>query len=135
MAENIIFSIFKFLLFIIIFLIVGAFIKILLDIVKGRNKQKLFKKRDITGSNISILETEIKRIKGYHKIFKTKNYLVYINEYHIDLILYCDYYGMLSGKENDEYWVFNSDSEKRKIANPIKTLEILEQNLIFCFFT
>lgn len=130
MSESIVIFIFKFLLFIILFLITGAFIKIFLDVVRGRSKYQIFKKCDITGSDINILAIELSKIKGYHKIFKTNDYLVYINEYHVDLILFCDYYGMLSGSENDLYWNFNSDFEKRKIDNPKITLETLKQNLI-----
>lgn len=130
MSLNVIGYIFKFLLFIVIFLIGGSFIKIFLDLVRGKSKLNIFREKDIKDSDMKILEMELSRIKGHHKIFKTSKFLVYINEYHIDLILLCKYYGMLTGKETDEFWYFNSDVEKNKIINPIYELEDIKDNLI-----
>lgn len=127
---NIIGYIFKFLLCVFIFLIGGAFVKILLDLIRGKSKTNILKEKDIKDSDLKILEIELSRIKGYHKIFRTNKFLVYINEYHIDLILLCNYYGMLTGNENDEYWQFNSDLEKSTIVNPIYELEKIKENLI-----
>lgn len=130
MPLNIIGYIFKFLLCIVVFLIGGAFVKILLDLIRGKSKTNILKEKDIKDSDLKILEIELSRIKGYHKIFRTNKFLVYINEYHIDLILLCNYYGMLTGNENDEYWQFNSDLEKSTIVNPIYELEKIKENLI-----
>ena len=130
MSEDIVFGIFKLLLLIGSVLIIGAFIKIIIDIIKRKKGCVLFKKRNIIGSDIDILASQLLNMKGYKKIFKTTEYLVFINEYQIDLVFFCDYFGMLSGKENDPTWYFNSDSYKQKIENPIVVLDRIKKRLI-----
>lgn len=111
-------------------LIICSILRMIIDAIRGKNEHKIFKKRNIIGSDISILATELSKIKGYSKIYKTDNYLIYINEYSIDLVLFCDYYGMITGQQEDDYWFFNSDLDKQKVDNPIMLLEKMKQNLI-----
>lgn len=109
---------FKFFVCIGVVLLIGAIINIIKDKVKGKAKQKILMKRDISNCDIDVLILTLKKIKGYNKIIVNNKYIMRITEYNIDVILVCDYYGILYGNEEDLTWNFKSDQKNEVITNP-----------------
>lgn len=128
-AEEIAMPIFKFLVCIGALLLIGAIINIIKDKVRGKSKQKILKKRDISSCGTDVIALSLDKIKGYKRIITNKNYIIRINEYSIDAILICDYYGILSGEEVSEKWNFKSDKEEIMVENPIIEFEKYINNI------
>ncbi|HPF83562.1 MAG TPA: hypothetical protein PLV83_05335 [Bacilli bacterium] len=118
-VDSVIIPIFKFLVLIGILFLIGAIINIIIDKIRGKSNQHIFRKRNIDNSNEDTLALLFNKVNGYKRIIKYDDIILFINEYGIKAILICDIYGILSGNENDKSWQLKANNRDTLITNPI----------------
>lgn len=131
--DNVVLPMFQVFICIGFLFLIGAFINIIKDKIKGNANQKIFQKRDIKNAGMDTFLISLKEIKGYSKILVYKNYIIRIHEYGIDAIIICDFYGILTGLEEDITWNFKNNDSRQVIANPLiefkKYIDLIENKL------
>ena len=125
-------ALFKFLfklpIWIVLFLVIGAIIKVLLESnSRVRKSNNIFRKIDIKDCHFQTLINILDSDQDYHEIVRiSKDTLFYIDEYQAFLIMYKNWTGNLKGKASDEKWLIKS-SQDYKVQNVLPRLKNIEE--------
>lgn len=125
-------ALFKFLfklpIWIVLFLVIGAIIKVLFESnSRVRKSNNIFRKIDIKDCHFQTLMNILDSDQDYHEIVRiSKDTLFYIDEYQAFLIMYKNWTGNLKGKASDEKWLIKS-SQDYKVQNVLPRLKNIEE--------
>lgn len=107
---------------IVIFLVIGLLIHLIKDLYMQRmSKNNIFKNADISNSRIDTIEDILNHFDGYKKFIQHQNFIFYITEYGIYTSIILDVYGIVIGKENDQYWSLKGIEKETEIVNPLNS--------------